>query len=328
LGTRLRPLTLFRPKPLVPVCGVTVLEQALALCAHHGLRSAVVNAHHLAGQVEAFCAAYSGVALHVQVELPEILGTGGGLRAARDRLAERFAVVNGDVLCDGDLTALLADCAGPGVDASMLLRRSKEAAQHGIVAVDAAGRVVRLTSLCHLPGATAVDTHFTGVHALRRSALDRVPSEGFACVVRSAYAALVPEGRVRGRLHAGAWVDIGDPATYLAACLAVLTGSLVLPVDPWARAGCGQRTAEGAAVGDPTACDLHPTARLSGPCWIGRGAVVEADAVVGPGAVVGQGARIGRGAHLCRSVVWDGCAVVPGARWVGAVVHDGGVLVP
>jgi len=331
-GTRLRPLSLARPKPLVPVCGVTVLEQALALCARHRLGEVVVNAHHLAEQVAAFCEAFQGLAIRVQCERPAILGTGGGLQAAREGLAERFAVVNGDTLCDGDLTALLADCAEPGVEASMLLFRSDEAARHGVVALDREGRVVRLTSLARLAGATpvAADTFFTGVHALRRTALERVPREGFACVVRSAYATLVPEGRVRGRVHPGSWLDIGDPASYLGACLAALGGDLPLPVDPWSRVGWGLRLAggEARAVGDAGTCDLHPTAALRAPCWIGPGATVEAGAVVGPGAVVGQGASVGRGARVLGTVVWDGCAVDAGAALAGAVVHDAGVLLP
>ena len=325
-GTRLRPLTLHRPKPLVPVCGVTVLEQALALCLRHGIGEVVVNAHHLAEQIEAFCDPVAGMRVHVQVELPEILGTGGGLKAAEGLLADRFAVVNGDVLCDGDLGALLADCAAPGVEASLLLRRAPDAAKHGIVALDDAGRVARLTSLACLDGSPPVaeDTHFTGIHALRRTALAHVTPAGFACIVRTAYVRLVPLGAVRGRLHAGTWLDVGEPQTYLTACRAALDGALPLPIEPWERVGWGLRGE--AEVGDCTDCDLHPTARFVEPCWIGRGAVVEADAVVGAYSVVGQGARVGRSARFAGSVVWDGCAVEPGAALMNAVVHDGGVL--
>ena len=325
-GTRMRPLTQHRPKPLMPVCGVTVLEQSLALCRRHGIAEVVVNAHHLAPQIEAFCEAFAGMRLHVQVERPEILGTGGGLKAAEGRLAERFAVVNGDVLCDGDLGALLADCALPGVEASLLLRRAPDAARHGVVALDGAGRVARLTSLARLEGVLPVaeDTHFTGIHALRSSALVHVPAATFACIVRTAYVQLVPRGGVRGRLHPGTWLDVGEPRAYLDACRAALDGVLPLPLDPWQRVGWGLRGEAG--VGDRAACDLHPSARFVGPCWVGRGAVVEEGAVVGPHAVVGQGARVGRGARLAGSVVWDGCAVEPGVALAGAVVHDGGVL--
>ena len=328
-GTRLRPLTHHRPKPLVPVCGVTVLEQALRLCAQHGIHSAVVNAHHLSGQIEAFCDAYRGMDIHVQVELPEILGTGGGLQRARPRLDETFAVVNGDVLCDGDLGALLAACERPGVEASMLLRRSDDAQVHGIVALDDQGRVARLTSLAHIPGVEPVaeDTHFMGIHALRRSALAPL-SEGFACIVRSAYVALIPQGRVVGLMHLGTWLDVGNPEVYLEANRAVMDGAIDLPLDPWTRAAHGVRVVAGqpVAVGDATRCEIGAGAVLQAPCWIGHGAVVERGARLGPYTVVGAGARVGNGARLRDTVVWDGRAVAAGASLDHCVVHDGGTL--
>jgi len=329
-GTRMRPLTEHRPKPLLPVCGVTVLEQALGLCAQHRITSAVVNAHHLSSAIQRWCDAYTGMDIHVQVERPEILGTGGGMQHARPRLDEAFAVVNGDVLVDGDLGALLADCAGPGVSASMLLRRSPDAAIHGIVAMDAAGVVARLTSLARLEGATDLpeDTHFTGIHALRREALDHVPPQGFSCIVRSAYVHLIPQGRVVGRLHPGTWLDVGNPAVYLEANRAVMDGAIRLPLDPWERAAFGVRHDEGQArrLGDAARCDLASGARMDAPCWIGAGATVQADAVLGPYTVVGDGAVVGAGARLSNTIVWDGCTVPAGAQLEGCVVHDGGVL--
>ncbi len=329
-GTRLRPLTEHRPKPLVPVCGVTVLEQALGLCAQHGIDSAVVNAHHLAPAIERWCERYEGIRVRVQVEAPEILGTGGGLQLARPLLADPFAVVNGDVLCDGDLSALLEACRSPDCSAAMLLRRADDAAVHGIVAIDPAGRVVHLTSLARLEGVppVAMDTHFTGIHALRPRALDHVPATGFACIVRSAYVQLIPQGRVRGVVHPGTWLDVGNPSAYLDANRAVMDGTVRLPLDPWERAAHGLREVGGrlCLVGSSSGCDLAASARLDGPCWIGEGAVIERDAWIGPHTVVGPGARVGVGARLADCVVWDGCTVPAGARLEGCVVHDGGVL--
>ncbi len=325
LGTRLRPLTAFRPKPLLPVCGVTPLEQALALCARHGIHDVVVNAHHLAGQIEAFAERQASVRVRVRVERPRILGTGGGLRAAQTALDDPFAVVNGDVLCDADLGALLALAAEDGVDAVLLLRRSPDAARLGVVAADARGVVARLADVARIEGATVPeDTHFTGIHALRRSVLRLVPP-GEACIVRTAYRALVPMGRIRALLHPGAWVDIGSPAAYLEASLDVLAGRLPLPVDPRPLAAAWAGT-DGTAGGDGT-CDVSPDAVLRPPFWIGRGARVDAGAVVGPWAVVGGGGRVHAGTRLVRSVAWDGVDVPAGAVLERAVVHDGGVLV-
>jgi mannose-1-phosphate guanylyltransferase len=309
-GTRLRPLTLHRPKPLVPVCGVPMLAYALALVRRHGIDRAVVNAHYLADQLEAWRGTHEGVEVDVVVEAPEILGTGGGLRNVRDRLAPRFAVVNADILCDVDLSALL-DAVPDGGGAMAL--RPHEVERYGVVAADSTGTIVELTTVASTSpeGPVARDTHFTGVHALHRDALERVP-DGFACIVRTAYKTLVPERRVRGVRHDGTWLDVGDPAAYLEANLTALRTTLPLPLDPFPRAAYakGGRGERG-----------RTEAEVEGTAWVGRGARVANTRL--QDAVVGQDASVASGAVLTRCVVWDGVEVPPG-RWTDGIWHDGG----
>lgn len=319
LGTRLRPLTDHRPKPLAPVCGVPMLAYALASCARHGLRDVIVNAHWLAGQVEAWAGEREGVHVTVSTELPDILGTGGGLKRVADRLDERFVVVNADVISDVDLGALLA--AVPPGGAAMALRPDPEdAPRYGVVAADAAGIVVKLVNVASAEPRGSVDTttHFTGIHAMRREALAHVP-DGFACIVRTAYRALVPERRVAAVVHRGVWLDIGDPTAYLDANLTVLDGGLDLPLDPHARAAYARdrrgEHGDRAAGGDAT---------IVGPVWLGRGARLGRGVRVVRG-VIGDGATVPDGAELVDCVVWDGVAVPPGA-YRRAVLHPGGVL--
>ncbi len=203
LGTRLRPLTLTTPKPLLPVRGVPMLDHVLAHVRAHGHDEVVVNAHWLGEQVVDWARGKPGV--RVVVEQPEILGTGGGLRNARHLLAERFVVVNGDILCDVDLTALTA------VDApAVMALRPQASPQHTGVSLDEQG-VVR--GIAGVVGEADARLHFTGVHALRREVLEHVP-DGMSCIVRTAYRALIPRGEVRGVVHTGAWTDIGTLAEY------------------------------------------------------------------------------------------------------------------
>lgn len=295
-GTRLRPLTLVRPKPLLPVGGVSMLDHALAHLRRHGHQRVLVNAHHLWEQVAAWAEA-SGAAL--QVELPEILGTGGGLLAALDRLAETVVVFNGDILTDVDLTALSAACPTGG--ASMALRAVDELGTITPVLADASGGILRIGDITARPGAPPTPTggpgvHFTGIHAMSREAIARTPP-GFCGIVRTTYTELVPEERVQSIAHRGTWADLGTPEAYLAANMAVLDRRLTLPVDPWS---CSRPGPGGSLLGEG--------ARIDGEverCVIGAGAVVPAGAV------------------LRDSVVWDG-VVVPQGRITHAVVYDGG----
>jgi len=296
LGTRLRPLTLHRPKPLVPVCGVAMLDYALALCRVHALDQVIVNAHYLAPQIQAWAQGRRGV--QVSVEAPEVLGTGGGLRLVRDRLAARVAVVNADTLCDVDLGALRA--AVPDGGAALALRANQAEARdrYGVVATDSRGVVVDLKGMARATpiGEVRADSHFTGIHALDRGVLDRLP-EGASCIVRQGYLGVVPARRIVAVHHVGTWLDVGDPAAYLDANLAVLSGAVSLPLDP--REGAAS-LGDGAISGGGSA---------EGPCWIGRGA-----SVVGSIArcVVGEGARVPAGASLRDCVVWEGALVPPG----------------
>lgn len=203
LGTRLRPLTLDTPKPLLPVRGRPMLDHVLDHVRAHGHDEVVVNAFWLPDQIVEWARGKAGVT--VVVEAPAILGTGGGLRNARPLLAERFCIVNGDILSDVDLTALWNEPA-PAV---MALR-----AQAGPVHTGVALRDGVVTGIERVVGEADATLHFTGVHVLDRAVLDLVPAEGEACIIRTAYKALIPQGRVRGRVHAGAWTDIGTLAEY------------------------------------------------------------------------------------------------------------------
>jgi len=310
-GTRLQPLTNLRPKPLVPVCGVPMLSYALALCARHGLESVVVNAHHLAAQLRPWAGEHEGVEVFISEEQPDILGTGGGLRLVRDRLAERVAVVNGDTLCDVDLTALLAAVPAGGGAMALRVHPQDAAERYGIVAYDQADRVTDLKGMARaIPvGAEHRDAHFTGIHALDRAMLDHVP-QGFACIVRTAYINEVPERRVAAVPHHGTWLDVGDPAAYLDTNLAVLGGAVALPLDPWARAGGGTRSGSVATA---------QGGRLHGPVWVGPGAVIRGEVMQ---SAVGAGAVVPAGARLDACVVWDGVEVPPGT-WYRHVFTGG-----
>lgn len=203
LGTRLRPLTLSTPKPLLPVRGRPMLDHVLDYVRRHGHDEVVVNAFWLPQQIVEWASGKSGVS--VVVEAPSILGTGGGLRNARHRLTDRFVVVNGDILADVDLSALIAL---PG-RAAMALRK-----QSSPVHTPVAMRDGVVTGIRGIIGDGDPALHFTGVHALDNDVLDLTPATGESCIIRTAYRQLIPQGAVRGMIHDGEWTDIGTIAEY------------------------------------------------------------------------------------------------------------------
>ncbi len=202
LGTRLRPLTLTTPKPLLPVDGRPMLDLVVDRLRDAGHAHIVVNAFWLPEQIVAWARGRPGV--EVVVESPRILGTGGGLRNARHLLAERFLVVNGDILTDVDLRALWA-IEAPAV---MALRPQAAPVHTPVMLRDGV-----VTGIAGVVGAADGDHHFTGIHALAREVLDLVPP-GEQCIIRTVYRSLVPRGEVRGLVHPGAWTDIGTLEEY------------------------------------------------------------------------------------------------------------------
>ena len=270
-----------------------MLDYALAHVRAHWHENVLVNAHYLWQQVATW-AERNGVAL--QVELPEVLGTGGGLRAALDRLGESVVIVNADILSDVDLTSLREVLPADG--ASMALRRHPDAEQIGPVEADDSGRIVRITSV--VPSDAGISgTHFTGVHIMSHGAIARIPESGEQCVIRTTYKEMVPAGIVAHTVHAGSWVDVGKPPAYLDANLAVLDGSVSTPIDPWTRGTRGP-----------------------GNSWVGAGAHIGGKV---QHSVIGDGAFVPENASLEDCVVWDG-VTVPSGTYRRAVIYDGGAV--
>lgn len=302
LGTRLRPLTGRCPKPAVPVCGVPLVRYTLGLLAGAGVRRAVVNVHHLPGEMAAAAREAAGaLGLELAVsEEPVIAGTGGALREARRHLggADAVVVVNGDVLFDVDLEGALAAHAATGALATMALLAMPAGATYAAVELDEGGRVRRIAGRFGPGGEGLTPWHFPGVHVLSPALLDLVPAAPFEVDVnRHVYPPLMARGLVRGLVTSGYWNDLGTPDRYLAANLDVAAGRV-----PLGRFGLAQ------------------------PPPVAPDAVVEPGASVGE-AVVGAGCRVPAGARLERAVLWPGTALAPG-EVVRDAVAAGDLRVP
>ncbi len=323
LGTRLRPLTEWLPKPAVPVCGLALLRYTLARMAACGIRRVVVNTHHLPEAMEgAARAAAAGLGLDIAVSHePEIAGTGGALREARRLLEGAPAIVlwNGDVLFDLDLGWALEAHRAAGALATMVLMPMPAGRRYAAVEVDGGGAVRRIAGRFGPGGEGLVPLHFTGVHLLSPPVLDAVPRAPLECDInRHVYPSLM-DGRVRGLVASGYWNDLGTPARYLEANLDLLHGRV-----PLTRLRGANPFAEMEPFGAPGAwlgrgARIEPGAALEAPVLVGPRSVVEAGATVGPGVVVGAGCRVAAGATVRESVLWDGTALAPGETVAGEI---------
>lgn len=213
-GTRLRPLTERIPKPLVPVAGRTLLDRALDRFAEAGIRSVVVNVHHLADQVRDHLAGRTDLALTVSPE-PELLETGGGVFQALPHLAPGpFAVANSDALWTDSGEPALARLAGAWDDAAMdgllllLPRERAPADMAGDFTLGPDGRLRRRA------GASAPYV-FVGVQLLHERLFDGAPTGAFSLNIL--YDRALAAGRLFGLVHEGGWFHVGTPQQLAAA---------------------------------------------------------------------------------------------------------------
>jgi mannose-1-phosphate guanylyltransferase len=304
-GTRLQDLGRRRPKPMLPVCGTPLVRWSVRWLVHHGVRDIAVNLHHLGEQIEAELG--DGRALGARIRYsPEhglILGTGGGLRQARPLLVGEGAeddapivVVNGKILVDLDLGALLTAHRAHGGEATMVLRPDPTGAWGRPLRLDADGRLAELVGE-RSPAAREPlgdPLMFTGVHVVTPRLLDRIPPQGEQCVIRTAYRAAMAEGRVFGVVTEGYWWEHSTPERYRQGVWNVLDGQATLPHAEHPLRGV-----------DPSAV-VEPGAVVEPPVWIGPGARVGKGARVGPHVQLGAGAQVAPGVSLRRVVVWDG----------------------
>jgi len=305
-GTRLRPLTLTRPKQMLPIVDRPMIEHVLGHLAGHGIDDVVLSMGY---RPDAFRDAYpsgtcAGVAVHYAIE-PEPLDTAGAIRfaAADAGIAERFVVVNGDVLTDLDLTALVAFHEERGAEGTIALHKVEDPSAFGVVPTDANGRV---DAFVEKPPRHEAPTDLinAGTYVLEPAALGRIATDRRVSIEREVFPAMVADGVLYAMAGDTYWIDTGTPALYVQAQLDLLDGLRGEPVG-----------------------GVHAEASVDVTADVSR-AVVGPGAVVGDGAVVHEsvvmaGARIGAGARVERSVVAFGATVGEGAELDDCVIGDG-----
>jgi len=313
-GTRLRPLTWTTPKQMLPVAEVPMIERVLAHLADHGVDEAVLS---LGYRPDAFITAFpdgrcAGVKLTYAVE-PEPLDTAGAIRFAAHHagIAERFLAVNGDVLTDLDVGALIAFHEEHAAEATIHLTRVEDPSRFGVVPTDDDGRVLVFVEK---PAAGTAPTHNinAGTYVLETSVLDRVPAGRRVSIERETFPALAEARTLYARPDDSYWIDAGTPVQYLQAQLDLIAGCRSGPPAPGAVEREEGVWTLGAAVIDGS---------VQGPALIGDASFVEARAQV-EWAIVGAGARVHAGARVRRSVLLPGSVVRRGAVVERSVVGE------
>jgi mannose-1-phosphate guanylyltransferase len=306
-GTRLRPLTLTVPKPVVPLVDRPFIRYMIEWLARHGVDDIVLACGFLAAGVR------------------DVLGEGGG--GGPRLLDDRFVALNGDVLTDLDLTALIELHEQRDARATLALYPVDDPSAYGLVRRREDGEI---TEFLEKPDADQIDTDEVnaGAYVLEKSILDLVPDGREVSIEREVFPRLVGDG-LYGRRLDGYWMDIGTPDRYLRATWDILERRVETDVGQLVNRD-GLAIDAQAEVADEA--EVTPPALLERRASVAGGARVGARAVLGPVCAVGEdavveGSVLHRGCTIGRSAAVTG-AILAGGVEVGerATVHAGAVI--
>ncbi len=321
-GTRLRPLTLSRPKQLLPVVHSTMLERVVGRLGRSGVTEVVLS---LGYQPDLFRQAYpdgtcAGVSL-VYAQEPEPLDTAGAIAfAARaGGIDDTFLALNGDVLTDVDIAALWASHRAHGAEGTLHLTPVDDPSRYGVVDLDESDRVRQFVEK-PAPGTAPSNWINAGTYVLEPSVLDRIEAGRPCSIEREVFPAMASEQRLYAVRTDDYWIDAGTPEAYLAAQLDLLDGRRPggpeVGIAPGAAVAAGAHVTrsvveDGARVDDGAVVEdsiVMPGVHVAGGAVV-RGSIIGWDASVGRDAkvtdltVVGAGERIDAGVSLSAALV-------------------------
>ncbi len=317
-GTRLRPLTIKLPKPMVPIANRPMLEHIVRLLKRHGFKDLIMLTYFFPETIEEYFGDGSRFGLNItyRQDPPGGLGTAGAVKGVADLLDDTFLVISGDVITDFDLSEAVRFHQDRQDPATMVLTRVDNPLPFGVVITDENNRVTRFLEKPSW-GEVLSDNINTGIYILDPMILDRIPEGEQKDFSKDIFPALLAEGKPPAAYLAnGYWKDVGNAVEYLQVHREIAAGSLYLdiPGKPIEMDQAAVYLGEGASV--------DPDANLSGMVVLGNGARLGGggrirDSFIGPNCQVAERIR------MRSSILWDGVQVESGVFVAGSVVGSG-----
>ncbi|MCI4371292.1 MAG: NDP-sugar synthase [Thermoplasmata archaeon] len=330
-GTRLKPLTYKRPKPLMPVAGRPCIDFVLRSLAGSGFHEIIVTTAYLSDTLMKSIGDgldYNASILYSFEENPA--GTAGAVRRVANFIDETFVVAMGDILCDVDFKALYDFHKRKGGVVTIALTEVEDPRQYGIVGLDTKGRIAKFKEK---PKAEEAFSHLVnaGIYVLEPQVLDFIPPDQKFDFAKDLFPKLLSKGvPLYGSRMDGVWMDIGRPHDLLEANKEIVRRE----GKPLRRAGV---TSEGPVILDAGAV-LEAGVTIRGPSYIGPEAVLRSGSVadnaclydgvrlegkaVVRNSIVLEGSVIGAGAEIVDSVVSQNCIIEDGARIAMSIIGD------
>jgi NDP-sugar pyrophosphorylase family protein len=312
-GTRLRPLTIHTPKPIVPIFNRPFLHYQIDLLKQvPEIDEVILSLNYQPRRIEEIFGDGAGVGIKIRyVVEPAPLGTAGAIKYAGDNLTESVVVFNGDVLTEVDLAAVIRLHRERQARATIVLTPVENPTAYGLVETDADGNIKRFLEK---PKPEEITTHNinAGIYVLEPDTFDRIPSEVPWSIERSFFPSLVERNETFvAYIYNGYWIDIGTPEKYTQVHRDIMDGRFhAVPFkdlpEPRLSVAADARLEDGATV--------------EGPCFIDEGVLVKSGARIGPYSVIGRQTQVEEDATIEGAVVWPNCRISQGASVRDAIL--------
>ena len=311
-GTRLRPLTLHTPKPIVPIFDRPFLQYQLDLLRQvPEIDEVVLSLNYQPRRIEEVFGDGTDAGLHLQyIVEPNPLGTGGAIRFAAGELTDDPIVVfNGDVFTAVDLPAVIRLHRARGAAATIVLTPVENPEAYGLVETDADGNV---TAFVEKPALDRIRTKNinAGIYVLDPKTLERIPTDTVYSIERAYFPSLVADRETFvAYIYRGYWIDIGTPEKYRQAHRDIMDGRF--PAPPFAKAPGTAHISPGAKI--------EEGATIEAPCFIDQGTVIKRGARIGPYSVIGKHCHVAERAVVDGAILWPNTWVDTDARLHGTI---------
>jgi mannose-1-phosphate guanylyltransferase len=312
-GTRLRPLTIHTPKPIVPIFNRPFLHYQIDLLKQvPEIDEVILSLNYQPRRIEEIFGdgAEIGMKIRYVVE-PAPLGTAGAVRYAGDSLTESVVVFNGDVLTQIDLAAVIQLHRERRARATIVLTPVENPSAYGLVETDADGNIQRFLEK---PKPEEITTNLinAGIYVLEPDTFDRIPKDVAWSIERSYFPSLIERGETFvAYVYNGYWIDIGTPEKYSQVHCDIMDGH-------YAAAPFANATGPHTFVAPDAR--IEEGAVVEGPCFIDEGVLVKSGARVGPYSVIGRQTQIEENATIESAIIWPNCRISQHASVRNAIV--------
>ena len=312
-GSRLRPLTIRRPKPMVPIAGKPVMEHILNLLKRHGITDVIVTVQYLASNIEDYFGNGSQMGMHITYSREDVpLGTAGSVKNAEEQLSdEPFLVISGDALTDYNLTDIIKYHEAKKSLATLTLAHVPNPLEYGVIITNEEGHI---TQFLEKPswGEVFSDTINTGIYVLDPQIFAYYEKDKPYDFSQELFPYMLRKGDpIYGYIASGYWCDVGNLSEYMRANADALQGRVDIDI-PAKNIGGNIWCEKGVQI--------DPDAQLYGPIYLAQDCKVKSGSIIHGPSTIGQYTIVDERAQVDRSIVWNNSFIGERAELRGAIV--------